>query len=72
MGIATEYEVLPCVDPLFLRWFKERRSPTAENTGSFKEIDPVPECKGSFSGGNSCQSSADNAYFYLRFTQIYE
>ena len=53
--------MLPGVDPLLLRWFKERRSPTAKETGSFKEIDTAPARKGGFSGGNARQSAADNA-----------
>jgi len=60
-GTASEEEMLSSVDPLLLGRLEEGRNPTAEHTGSFKEIDPVPLCHGGFSGGDSRQASTDNA-----------
>ena len=60
-GTAAEYEVLSGIDPLFLYWFEEGRSSSAEETGSFEESDLVPLHSGGFCGGDSRQSSADDA-----------
>ena len=58
---TSEDEMLPRVDPLFFCRFKKGRYPPAEDTGSFKEIDPASLCNGGLGGSDSRQASTDNA-----------
>ena len=60
-GAASKDEVLSRVNPLFLGRLKEGRDSTAEDTGSFKEINPASFSGGGFCGSDSRQASADNA-----------
>jgi len=60
-GTASEEEMLSRVNPLFLGRFKKGRYSTAEDTGSFKEVNPAPFLGGGFCGGDSRQAATDDA-----------